>query len=189
MFEKNLIALVAAALLLSSCATTTKAPPLSEEEQAILDANKAADTSAVAVPAGAPPVRIPLLAIEIEVSDEGVKPISAKIIHAPRPANAAFGDLHVEAKGVEGWSHTFADPRVIKVHDSEEKRTEMLESARTIVFLPLHAALTHLTIKPTADSALPGPFGGTFDVRELAKQACAELVQLNLPVCREIAPR
>lgn len=187
MFEKKLIALFAAALLLSSCTTTgTSEPPLTEEEEAILDANKSASTSAVAVPAGTPSVRIPLLAIEIEVTDEGIKPVSAKIIHAPRPSNAAFGDLKVEALGVEGWTYTFADPRVVTRHDPNDPQPEVLESARTFVFVPLHVAVKQLSIRPHEGSTLPSPFGGTFDIFEFAKQVCAEL---ELPACREIVPR
>jgi len=187
MFEKKLIALLAS-LLLPYCATTTSAP--SEEQTPAELANATASSIAVAVPSGKPPLRIPLLAIEVEITADGVKPISAKIVQAPPIANSAFADLRVQVGGVDGWAYTMPDPRLVNAHDPNERRTIVLESARAFVYVPLLAAATALSLEPLAGAERDRDVsrGGNFDVRALAAEVCSR-TQSELPVCREILAR
>jgi hypothetical protein len=185
MFEKRLIAILAA-LLLPYCATTPIAP--TEEERLAAEANATASTSAVAVPAGQTPIRIPLLAIEVEFTAEGVKPLGAKIVHAAPRANSAFGDLRVQAGGVDGWGYTMADPRLVKGGGPDDARAIVLESARTHVYVPLLVAVTELSIQPATTDDPDVSRGGRFDVLALAAAACAQM-RMELPVCRQIAER
>jgi hypothetical protein len=187
MFEKKLIALLAS-LLLPYCATTTSTP--SEEQTPAERANATASSIAVAAPSGKPPLRIPLLAIEVEITADGVKPIGARIVFAPPKTNSAFADLRVQVGGVDGWTYTMTDPRLVEVNDPNERRTIVLESARAFVFVPLLAAATALSVEPLAGMDMDKDVsrGGKFDVRALAVEVCSR-TQSELPVCREILAR
>lgn len=185
MFEKKLIALLAA-LLLPFCATTTSTPP--EEQTPAERANATASSIAVAVPSGKPPIAIPQLAIEVEVTADGIRPVGARIVFAPPKTNSAFADLRVQPAGVDGGGYTIADPRLADSADPEGRRPIMLESVRTFVYVPLLAALTAISVQPHDDTDPTVSRGGRFDVRALAQEACTR-IPFDLPVCREILTR
>lgn len=179
MSKKNVIAILAAAVLLPHCTKT-----LSYEDP-IERVNASVDTSAVAVSSGRPPIRIPMLAIEVEVTADGVRPLGAKIVLAPPKANSDSGELRVQPTGIEGWSYTMHDPRIVSADEPDERRSEVLESARTFVFVPLLAAIHGLDILPVPGEKPDASRGGKFDVREFAREACRR-TRSELPVCRQI---
>lgn len=181
MFEKKLIAILAA-LLLSYCATTSTPPKEQTPEES---ANATLSTSAVAVPSGKPPLAMPLLAIEVELTADGIRPVSARIVNAPPKTNSAFADLNVQPAGVDRGGYTMADPRLADVADADGRRPIVLESVRWFVYVPLLAAVTAISVQPLADTDPSVSRGGRFDVREFAREACRR-TRSELPVCRQI---
>lgn len=185
MLEKKRIAILAA-LLLACCTTTnptTTVSALPDEDRPSEDVNATVDTSAIASMPGTRSPKIPLLAVEVEVTADGVKPLRANLILAPRIANSAVEDLRVEATGIQDWAYTFTDPRFVESDDPHAREANVLESARTYVYVPLSPALTTLSISPLRDRDTSR--GGKFDVRELAKQLCSRM-RKEFPICEEI---
>lgn len=170
---------ILAALLLSSCGSSLTIAR-SEEDLEADHVNAVADFSAVTASQ-------PLLAVEVEITANGVIPLDASIIFAPRTTDSADPELRVRANGVEGWEYTIANPLIAQVEDPENPQTIVLESARIPVFVPLSPALTSITIEPIAESDATVR-GGTFDVRKLAAQACARM-RSSIAGCREIESR
>ena len=181
MLKKKMIAILAA-LLLPSCATTSMQSLSDHPADRV---NATADTSAVAVSSGEKPLMMPLLAIEVEITADGVKPLGASIVLAPRKANSAIEDLRVQAGGVDGWSYTMPDPRLATSSDPGQPEEIVLESVRTFVYVPLLAAVKTLSIESLAPPDRVVSRGGKFDVRALAREVCTR-TRSPLPVCREI---
>jgi hypothetical protein len=188
MFDRKPIAILIV-LLLPHC-TTVSQRSRSADQRDPESVNATADTSAVAVETGQPPRTIPMLAIEVEVTADGIRPIGATIVQAPRIANSAVADLRVQAGGVLDWIYTMPDPRFVEGTDGDERRDQLLESARGYVYAPLLAAVTTLSIQPLAGGRDDGPITprGSIDVRPLAEELCRR-TQSKLPVCREILSR
>lgn len=172
--------LILAALLLSSCASSPTIAR-SEEDLEADRVNAAADFSAVTASQ-------PLLAVEVEITANEVRPLDASILFAPRTTDSAVPEMRVRANGVEGWEYTIANPLIAHVDDPENPQTIVLESARIPVFVPLSPALTSITIEPVAEGDATTPRGGTFDVRKLAAQACARM-RSSIAGCREMESR
>ena len=199
MFEKKLPAIFAA-LLLSYCAATTTntgsatqpvdqtttASELSETEQPDESLNAAADASAIAtLPGTDRTTKVPLLAIEVEITPETVRPVGVRIVQSLPIANSAQDDLLVKIEGAREFEYTIADPLVGTVHDETGTRTITLESARTHVYAPLLPGIATLTIEPVPGTEAPPTRGGVIDLRALAQEACRR-TPLQLPVCQEI---
>lgn len=200
MFEKTLTA-IAAALLLASCTASTTSPTttttdtaaqtaiagsLSEADQPDENIDADADVSAIAVLPGTDrTTKLPLLAIEVEITADNVKPVGVKIVHSLPIANSAHDDLRVKIDGAREFEYTIADPLVAMVQDENGPRAITLESARTHVFTPLLPAIRTLSIEPVPGTEAPRTRGGVIDVRPLAEEACRR-TQLQLPVCQQI---
>lgn len=198
MFGKKLLA-IAAALLLASCTATgtgTTTNPttstdtdvtLSESERPDPSLDALANTSAIAVAAGGMDrsTRRPLLAIEIEVTPESIKPVGVRIVQASPLANSAHDELRVRIEGAQEFEYTIADPLAAVIHEDGGTRTITLESARTHVFAPLLPSLRTLTIEPVAGPEPPRTRGGTIDLRALVEDACRN-TRLQLPICQQI---
>ena len=184
MFAKNLTAIMAM-LLLASCATNGP----SEEERVAAQANAKASRNAVASAPNATTTSIAQLAVEVEITAEGIKPIGATIVQAPPKTNSAIADLRVQAVGAERWEYTMADPRLAEVDDPKEQGGRVLPSARWYVYAPLSVAVTAVSVQPVAQQTERAVSrGGTIDVRELAAEACTR-TKSELPACREIVAK
>jgi len=90
-----------------------------------------------------------------------------------------------DCSNIPRMSSEIDDEKTIVHHHPDERRAEVLESARAFVFVPLLAAVQGLAIQPLAGTDEAVSRGGSFDVRALAAEAC-ERLRLQLPVCSEI---
>lgn len=117
--------------------------------------------------------RVFQLAIEVEVSADGIKPLGASIVRAPAKSGSAMADLRIAAKAGDQTraEYTAPDPRLSEV---ERQGQRALPSARTFLFVPLSAELTVVQITPVEGREDRVSKGGTFDPRPLARQACQE---------------
>lgn len=112
-----------------------------------------------------------ILAVEVEVTAEGIRPIGSKIIRAPMKKSSALADLHLKAMAEQSVlvEYTFPDPRLVEV-DSLEHKT--LPRATTFVFLPLTSSLSEVRISPVKGREKMVSGGGVFDPRPMMKKAC-----------------
>jgi hypothetical protein len=123
------------------------------------------------------------LAVEVEITAEGVKPISATIIRAPVKSSSALADLLVRPRAGDKVvvEYTIPDPRLVEV-DSEGYRT--LPKAQTFIYAPLSRSLSAVEIVPVAGREKFVSKGGTIDLRPLIKQACERRTEIK--ECQEI---
>ena len=126
------------------------------------------------------------LAVEIEVTAEGVRALGATIVRAPDKSNSAQAGLRARATTGETVvaDYVFPDPRLVEI-EREGERT--LQSATTIVFVPLSADLTELEILPVGGMETEVSRGGSIQLQGLVRRACVDRTRLD--VCREVIRR
>ena len=164
---------------LASCAPSSQQAPLEGYEKLEAMAATAEAEDAFDIGQLAPVLH---LAVEIEVTAEGVRPIGVSIVRGPDKSSSALADLLVTARaGDEVFAeYTIPDPRLAEV-DSEGQRT--LTRAPTFVFVPLSAVLAEpelkLEIVPVPGREEFVSEGGTLDLVPLVTRACKARPELE----------
>ena len=112
-----------------------------------------------------------ILAIEIEVTAAGIRPLESQVIRAPMKTNSALADLHLKAFSGQAIisEYTFPDPRLVEVNSSGLRT---LPKATTFIFVPLNRQLTLIRIDPVRSREKFVSRGGMFDPQPLMNQAC-----------------
>lgn len=145
----------------------------------------------------------PMLAIEIEVTNTGIRPIpeTATIVYGPQQENSELSDLMVVAttESPVKIQYTIRDPRLVEIEGEEVRE---LPAGRTFIHLPLRADYEELFLLPIRKKMVQGfktkpgeedvvatktSVGGKFDLRPVLERACGEALQLE--PCREIMKR
>jgi hypothetical protein len=172
------IIISALSLSIASCAPT---PPEDEEAQSLQATMNAEDSFSVQQIAP-----IYTLAVEVEITAQGVEVIGSRVLLAPEKSNSALVDLIVRAKaGAEVlFEYGLPDPRLAEV-DGEGQIT--LPAATTFLHVPLLDELTEIEIRPAEGREDIASRGGTIEVLPLLQQACKR--QIELEVCQEFFKR
>jgi hypothetical protein len=123
------------------------------------------------------------MAVEVEITAEGVTPVGVSIVRGPARPNSAQADLSVRAFTSDAVvsQYTIADPRLVEV---EGEGWRQLPSARIFVHVPLDTDLRQLLIVPVAGREADTSPGGAVDLQPLMKEACKE--QPDLDPCKDI---
>jgi hypothetical protein len=123
------------------------------------------------------------LAVEVEIRADGLTPMGATVVRAPRKTNSAIADLSVRATGASGptGEYAMADPRLAEVDRSGE---QILQSARSFVFAPLTPDLTTIEVRPLTGAKRAVSRGGTIDARPLLWAACEK--EREIPTCIQV---
>lgn len=112
----------------------------------------------------------PQLAIEVEVTESGIRPVGAQVLRGPRPTNAARPDLAVEAPSERGeLRYTIVDPRFAEV---EGEGARIMESARAFIYVPLDFSVAGVTLRPVETARKHVSRGGAIDTRRLMIDTC-----------------
>lgn len=142
------------------------------------------------------------LAVELEVSREGVKVISSRVLYGTPQEGTAHPDLTVVATRTKGGPATLriSDPRI--AFDAPQNYLR----GTTVVYLPFDESLTALSVAPTPRREAAGfdrhayiiarpPFGGParrekaveIDLRPVVRSACSEA--RDIPACSPVLNR
>ena len=124
------------------------------------------------------------LVVTVRVSADRIEPVTARLLRGPRKTNSAVQDLRVIplAKGVETGSYAMPDPRFQR---REGIGWRVLESAETLVFVPLSADIDRVEIKPVGDRKDLASIGGFFKPLPFAAEAC-QATTTRYEACVEI---
>jgi hypothetical protein len=171
-----MLALGLVAALMASCGSV---PP---EEDAALLAQAAKANAEDTFDVGQVSSRLHL-AVEVEVTADGIRPTGVTIVRGPEKAGSAMADLLVRARAGDEViaEYTMPDPRLVEI-ESETWMT--LDAERTIVFAPLVPELTELEIVPVEGREPFVSKGGVVELQPLVRKACEE--QPELEECRKI---
>lgn len=127
----------------------------------------------------------PILAVEVEISAEGIRALRASVIYREAQTDTALEkDLVVTFKAGEEIivEYSIPDPRRVEI---EGQQNEILATGQTFVYAPLDAELTTLEIKPLTGGSQPElPPVNQIDLVPILQQICEE--QPDLEACQEI---
>ncbi len=123
------------------------------------------------------------LAVEVEITADGMRALNATIVRAPPKSNSAMADLHVRARAGDRvvTEYVIPDPRLMEV-DREGRNTA--PQATTFIFVPLDAGLTAIDLIPVKGREVEVSKGGSVNPKFWLRQACEK--ERELAECQEI---
>lgn len=129
-----------------------------------------------------------VVTVTIEANDIIADTIAA-LVRGPKKASGLVDDLRVTAysgSSVEAV-YAMADPRIVRYQAGDRftlgHKTEIKESSRSKVYIPLDPAIDKVTIRPSPGSRPGVSKGGEFNPKQSAIAACRIKDRARFPAC------